>query len=91
MLAGLNRSAATQFSFYVSIPTMCAASLYSLFKARHLLDLHDAIPLSVGFIAAFVSALIVVRAFISFVQRHTFIGFGYYRILAGLAILLFAS
>jgi len=91
MLAGLNRPAATQFSFYVSIPTMCAASLYSLFKARHLLDLHDAIPLGVGFVAAFVSALIVVRAFISYVQRHTFIGFGYYRILAGLAILLFAS
>jgi undecaprenyl-diphosphatase len=89
MLAGLNRPAATQFSFYLSIPTMCAASLYSLFKARHLLSVHDVMPLSVGFVAAFFSALIVVRAFIAFVQRHKFTGFGYYRILAGLAILFF--
>lgn len=88
MLAGLNRPASTQFSFYLSIPTMFAASLYSLFKARHLLSLHDAVPLGIGFVAAFVSALLVVRAFISFVQRHDFTGFGYYRILAGLAILL---
>ena len=88
MLAGLNRPASTQFSFYLSIPTMFAASLYSLFKARHLLSLHDAVPLGIGFVVAFVSALLVVRAFISFVQRHDFTGFGYYRILAGLAILL---
>jgi undecaprenyl-diphosphatase len=91
MLAGLNRPTATQFSFYLSIPTMCAASLYSLFKARHLLAAQDVLPLSIGFVAAFISALIVVRAFITFVQRHTFTGFGYYRILAGLAILLFLS
>ncbi len=88
MLVGMNRSAATQFSFYLSIPTMFAASLYSLFKARHLLTMNDAMPLAIGFVAAFISALIVVRAFITFVQRHDFTGFGYYRILAGLAILL---
>ncbi|MBP1684449.1 MAG: uppP [Deltaproteobacteria bacterium] len=91
MLAGLNRPVATQFSFYLSIPTMCAASLYSLLKARHLLSLHDVLPLSVGFVAAFVSALIVVRAFIGFVQRHDFTGFGYYRILAGLTVLFFVG
>ncbi len=91
MLVGLNRSASTQFSFYLSIPTMFAASLYSLFKARHLLTINDALPLAIGFVAAFVSALIVVRAFITFVQRHDFTGFGYYRILAGLAILLLLS
>jgi len=88
MLAGLNRPASTQFSFYLSIPTMFAASLYSLFKARHLLTIHEAVPLGIGFVAAFVSALIVVRVFINFVQRHDFTGFGYYRILAGLTILL---
>lgn len=87
MLAGLDRPTATQFSFYLSIPTMCAASLYSLFKARHLLSAHDVMPLSVGFVAAFFSALVVVRAFITFIQRHKLTGFGYYRILAGLAIL----
>jgi undecaprenyl-diphosphatase len=88
MFAGLDRPAATQFSFYLSIPTMFAASLYSLFKARHLLALRDALPLGIGFVAAFVSALIVVRAFLGFVQRHTFTGFGLYRIAAGLVFFI---
>jgi undecaprenyl-diphosphatase len=87
MFAGLDRPASTQFSFYLSIPTLFAASLFSLFKARH--DLHggDAMPLAVGFSVSFVSALIVVRAFISFVQRNRFTAFGYYRIAIGLLVL----
>lgn len=89
MFTGMDRPVSTQFSFYLSIPTMLAASTYSLFKARHLLAASDALALGVGFVAAFVSALLVVRAFISFVQRHTFTGFGYYRIAAGLGILAF--
>jgi len=89
MLAGMNRPSATQFSFYLSLPTMFAASLYSLFKARHLLSVSDALPFGVGFVAAFISALLVVRAFVTFVQRHDFTGFGYYRIAAGLVIALF--
>jgi undecaprenyl-diphosphatase len=87
MLTGMERPAATQFSFYLSIPTMLAASLYSLFKARHLLAATDVLPLTVGFVVSFISALLVVRAFITFVQRHTFIGFGYYRIAFGLLVL----
>ncbi len=86
MLAGLDRSVATQFSFYLSIPTMFAASLYSLFTARHLLAATDALPLGVGFGVAFVSALLVVRAFMTFVQRHDFTAFGYYRIALGVVI-----
>jgi undecaprenyl-diphosphatase len=89
MVTGLDRPVATQFSFYLSIPTMFAASLYSLFKARHLLAAQDAVPFAVGFVMAFVSALIVVRAFITFVQRNTLSGFGYYRIAFGLVILAF--
>ena len=89
MLAGMDRPAATQFSFYLSIPTLSAASLYSLFKARHVLAAADALPLAVGFVAAFVSAWVVVRAFIGFVERHNFTGFGYYRIAAGIVIALF--
>ncbi len=88
MLTGMERPAATQFSFYLSIPTMLAASLYSLFKARHLLSATDVLPLAVGFVVSFISALLVVRAFITFVQRHTFTGFGYYRIAFGLLILV---
>jgi undecaprenyl-diphosphatase len=89
MLAGLDRPVATQFSFYLSIPTMFAASLYSLFKARHLLAASDALPFAVGFVVSFVSALLVVRAFITYVQRHDFSAFGYYRIAFGLVILAF--
>jgi undecaprenyl-diphosphatase len=88
MFSGMDRPAATQFSFYLSIPTLCAASLYSLFKARHLLSASDALPLAVGFVVSFVSALVVVRAFITFIQRHNFTGFGYYRIVMGVLILL---
>jgi undecaprenyl-diphosphatase len=88
MFAGMDRPAATQFSFYLSIPTLCAASLYSLFKARHLLSTADALPLAVGFSLSFLSALLVVRAFITFVQRHDFTAFGYYRIAVGALILL---
>lgn len=87
MFAGLDRPTATQFSFYLSIPTMTAASTYSLFKARHLIAADDALLLSVGFVTAFVSALIVVRAFLGFVQRHDFTPFGYYRIAFGLLLL----
>jgi undecaprenyl-diphosphatase len=89
MFAGMDRPSSTQFSFYLSIPTLFAASLYSLFKARHLLSAGDALPLAVGFVTSFVSAIIVVRAFIHYVQRHDFTGFGYYRIAAGLVILAF--
>ena len=75
----------------LAIPTLFAASLFSLFKARHQLVAGDALPLAVGFIVAFITALFVVRSFIGFVQRHDFTGFGYYRIVAGLIILLLLS
>lgn len=87
MFAGLDRPVATQYSFYLSIPTITAASLFSLFKSRHILDDGHALPLAVGFVMSFVAALIVVRAFIGFVQRHDFTGFGYYRIAFGLLVL----
>lgn len=89
MFAGLNRPAATQFSFYLSMPTMTAASLYSLYKARDAIAADDALLLVVGFVTAFVSALVVVRAFISFVQKHDFTPFGYYRIAFGVLLLWF--
>lgn len=89
MLAGLDRPVATQFSFYLSIPTLFAASLYSLFKARHDLSAGDAMPLAVGFVTSFIAALIVVRAFIGYVRGHNLTAFGYYRIIAGAVILLF--
>jgi undecaprenyl-diphosphatase len=91
MVAGLDRPTATQFSFYLSIPTMAAASIYSLYKARHLIAADDALLLFIGFTTAFVSALIVVRAFLTFVQRHDFTLFGYYRIAFGVLLLWLLS
>jgi undecaprenyl-diphosphatase len=89
LVVGMDRPVATQFSFYLSIPTLATASLYSLFTARHELVAGDALPLAAGFVTSFISALVVVRVFIAFVRTHDFTGFGYYRIAAGLLILLF--
>lgn len=90
MLAGLSRRAATEFSFYLALPTLIAASLYSLLKSWHELSSADVAPFAVGLIAAFVSALLVIRSFLSFVQSHDFRVFGYYRIVAGVVVALFA-
>lgn len=88
LLGGLSRPAATEFSFFLAIPTMFAATIFDLYKNRHLLQADDAITFAAGFILAFVSALLVVRLFLGFVRRHDFRYFAYYRIGFG-AIVLF--
>lgn len=88
VLAGLDRPTATQFSFYLAMPTMLAASCYSLLKALGDLSLADAGPFAVGFVAAFVSAMIVVRIFLSYVRSHDFRVFGYYRIAVGILLVV---
>lgn len=90
VLAGLDRPTATQFSFYLAIPTMVAASSYSLLKSLDELSRADIVPFAVGFVVSFVTAMVVVRAFLGYVRHHDFRVFGYYRIVAGAAILLFA-
>jgi undecaprenyl-diphosphatase len=91
LLVGLNRPAATEFSFYLAIPTLTAASLYSLLKSLDQLSTDDIAPLAVGLATAFVSALVVIRSFIAYVQSHDFRAFGYYRIVLGLALLGLAA
>lgn len=86
LLAGLSRPAATQFSFYLALPTMSAASVFSLLKGLDTLTAADAAPFAVGFVAAFVSARVVIRSFLAYVQSHDFRAFGYYRIAAGLLV-----
>lgn len=88
MLAGLSRRAATEFSFYLALPTLIAASLYSLAKSLPALSAVDIPPFSVGLLAAFASALLVIRSFLAYVQSHDFRAFGYYRIAAGVVVLL---
>ncbi len=87
MFFGLSRKCATEFTFFLAIPTLMGATVYSLWKARTLLSESDIPMFSVGFIASFVSAFIVVRWFIRYVSTHDFTIFAWYRILFGLVVL----
>ena len=86
---GLSRKAATEFSFFLAIPVMLAATLFDLFKSRHDLVPADVPIFAVGFIVAFLAALVVVRAFLRFVSHHSFRPFAWYRIGFGLILLAF--
>jgi undecaprenyl-diphosphatase len=83
LLAGMSRPVATQFSFYLAIPTVGAASLYSLAKELGTLHASDVAALAVGLVAAFVSALVVIRVFLAWVRSHDLSVFGWYRIAVG--------
>jgi undecaprenyl-diphosphatase len=85
---GLSRMAATEFSFFLAIPVMLAATAYDLLKSWSSLVPADAPVFAVGFIVSFVSALVVVRAFLSYVSHHSFSAFAWYRIAFGIVVLL---
>lgn len=85
---GLSRSAATEFSFFLAVPVMVAATLLDLLSSRGNLSAADIPVFAVGFLVSFASALVVIRAFLGFVSRRDFIPFAWYRIAAGCAILL---
>lgn len=89
MVSGLSRFAATEFSFFLAIPTMVAATLFSLFKARSELSAADIPLFTVGFIASFLGGLAVVRFLLAYVSRHSFVPFAYYRIILGGLLLLY--
>jgi undecaprenyl-diphosphatase len=85
---GLSRTAATEFSFFLAIPVMLAATSYDLLKSWSILVPSDVPVFAVGFIVSFVSALIVVRAFLSYVSHHSFRAFAWYRITVGILVLV---
>jgi undecaprenyl-diphosphatase len=88
LLVGFDRKMATEFSFFLAIPTMFAATSYDLLKGIGYLTLSD-LPLFItGFIVSFISALLVIKAFLRFLTGHTFSPFAYYRIIFGILILL---
>ena len=87
MLFGLSRVAATEFSFFLAIPTLLAATGYSLWKDSSLVAARDLPAFGVGFVAAFVSAFACVRWLIRYVSHHDFVPFAWYRIAFGVAIL----
>jgi len=90
MLFGLSRRAATEFSFFLAIPTLFAACAYEAVKNRHLLTSADLPAFGVGFAAAFVSAFLCVRWLLRYVSRHDFTPFAWYRIAFGALILVTA-
>jgi undecaprenyl-diphosphatase len=79
----VERRAAAEFSFFLAIPTMLGASALDLYKSHQALTMTDVGMIAIGFVAAFISALVVVRTFVGFVGRHGFAPFGWYRIVVG--------
>ena len=84
---GLSRTAATEFSFFLAIPVMLAATIYDLLKSWSILTSADIPMFTIGFVVSFVSALVVVKAFLTYVSRHSFGVFAWYRIIFGLLLL----
>ncbi|MDP2432047.1 MAG: undecaprenyl-diphosphate phosphatase [Pseudomonadota bacterium] len=84
---GLSRKTAAEFSFFLAIPTMLAATVYDVYKSWALLHLSDLPVFAVGFVASFFSAMLAVRVFIHYVSNHSFTPFAWYRIAFGVAVL----
>ncbi len=91
MLLGLSRQVATEFSFYLAIPTLIGAGAYSLYKDHELLSLADLPMFAVGLVFAFISAWLCIRWLLRFVATHSFTGFAWYRIAFGILILVTAQ
>jgi undecaprenyl-diphosphatase len=89
MCFGLERKAATEFSFFLAIPTMFAATSYDLLKNLHFLSMNDLPIFAVGFIVSFISAFLVIKAFLGFVTKHNFNAFAVYRIVFGTVVLFY--
>lgn len=90
MLLGLSRKAATDFSFYLAIPTLIGAGAYSLYKERALLTLADLPMFGVGLLFSFLSAWLCVRWLLRYISTHSFVPFAWYRIAFGIVVLLTA-
>ena len=87
MLLGLSRKAATDFSFYLAIPTLIGAGVYSLYKERALLSVADVPMFAVGLVFAFISAWLCIRWLLKYIATHSFVPFAWYRIAFGIVVL----
>lgn len=90
MMLGLSRKAATEFSFFLAIPTLMGATAYTVYKDRTLLSMADIPLFGIGGLAAFISAFLCVRWLLRYISTHDFTFFAYYRIVFGLFVLLSA-
>ena len=92
LLLGTDKRSAAEYSFFLAMPTMAGAFVYDLYKNFDAIDANEALIIAIGFVTAFISALIVVRSFLDFVSRHGFAPFAWWRIIVGgvgLIVLLF--
>jgi undecaprenyl-diphosphatase len=87
LLFGLSRKAATEFSFFLAMPTMVGAAVYSGYKYRDLFQPNDLPVFALGFVTAFIFAMIAVRGLLKFIANHSYAAFAWYRIAFGLLIL----
>ncbi len=87
MLLGLSRKVAAEFSFFLAIPTLVGATVYSLYKERSLLSTADLPLFGVGFVVSFIAAWLCIRWLLKFIATHDFVGFAYYRIAFGIVVL----
>jgi undecaprenyl-diphosphatase len=88
LLVGMDRKVATEYSFFLALPTLLAATLYKLLKSRELLTADDLGALAVGLVVAFAVAWAVIAGFLAYVKRHSLNVFAYYRIVLGFIVLL---
>ncbi len=91
LMMGVERKTAAEFSFFLAVPTMMAATVYALWKDRALLNADDLGMIGIGFTMAFLVAVVVVKAFVAIVGRYGFAPFAYYRIIAGMAALIWLT
>ncbi len=84
---GLSRQAATELSFFLAIPTMLAATVLDVYKARDILSLDDVPVFAVGFVSSFVFAMLAIKGLLRFISHHNFNAFAWYRIVFGLIVL----
>jgi undecaprenyl-diphosphatase len=91
LMMGVERKTAAEFSFFLAVPTMLAATVYALWKDRDMLSSNDLGIIAIGFFTAFVVAVFVVKAFVAVVGKYGFAPFAYYRITAGSAALLWLN
>jgi undecaprenyl-diphosphatase len=87
MQQGLTRRLAAEFSFFLAVPTMCAATGYKLLKGYESFDQHSVLLLLLGNAVAFVVAFLAIKFFIAYLQKHGFRAFGWYRIILGITLL----
>jgi undecaprenyl-diphosphatase len=86
LFVGLDRKVATEYSFFLALPTLITATCYQMWKSRDVFRQGDYLALGIGMVVSFVVAWIVIAAFLSFVKRHTLRPFAYYRILMGIVV-----